>query len=71
MLLEQSLYWTKVQAYVPYQPSKWQLLRSRLEWQWIEWQIAAKRRRDARVLQRLQDAYPSMPQYLRRDIGLP
>ena len=68
MLLEQTNYWTRVQAYVLHPPSRWRLLMARAEWLWLEWLAGAEDRREARVIARLQDA--RLPEYLKRDIGI-
>jgi hypothetical protein len=70
MLLEQTNYWTRIEAYVVHPPSRWRLLLARAEWLRLEWQAGAKARRDAREIARLRDASAYMPAHLRRDIGI-
>jgi hypothetical protein len=70
MLLEQTNYWMKVEAYVLRPPSRWQLLTARAEWLWLQWLAGAEERREMRAIARLRDASRCLPEYLRRDIGL-
>ena len=70
MLLEQTNYWTTVQAYVLRPPSRLRLMMARAEWLWLSWLAGAEARREMRVIARLRDASRTMPEYLKRDIGL-
>ena len=68
MLLEQTLYWTRLDSYVTHPPSRLRLLVAKAEWLWLEWQAGAKGRAEARAIARLRDA--GLPDYLKRDIGI-
>jgi hypothetical protein len=70
MLLEQTNYWTKIQAYMLHPPSRLQLMLARVEWLWLTWLAGADKRREARLIARLQDASRTLPEYLKRDIGM-
>ena len=70
MLLEQTNYWTTIHAYVLRPPSPWPLMLARAEWLWLCWLAGAEARREMRTIARLQDASRTMPEYLKRDIGL-
>jgi hypothetical protein len=68
MLLEQTNYWTTVQAYLTHPPSRWQLWMARAEWLWLSWLAGADERRERRAIARLRNV--TLPEYLKRDIGL-